>query len=309
MQIFISWSGDVSKQCAETLREWLPFINQEIAPFVSSQDISKGERGLYTIATQLQECSFGIVCVTRDNQSAPWVNFESGAISRVLGESSLAPFLLDMPIKDLAGPLTQFQATDSSSREDVWAMVKSINDKCENRVEYDRLHTIFEKFWDDLESKLSEIRGQQPKAQVPERDTSEILNELVGLVREQNARLGGLERIVDSFNQPSAHYTINEPRGIHFFPSRRPIYVSSDVTADIRQRATAAIRQIEEMLGPDAVRTANVNKYGVEVFLNDRAAAKVGGFEVALATVAKTNQTAIYLKSEDGKDLFGHPPF
>ncbi|WP_405873038.1 hypothetical protein [Streptomyces sp. NBC_00005] len=309
MQVFISWSGDVSKRCAETLREWLPFINQEIAPFVSSQDISKGERGLYAIATQLQECSFGIVCVTRDNQSAPWINFESGAISRVLGESSLAPFLLDMPIKDLIGPLTQFQATDSSSREDVWSMVKSINDNCENKVEHDRLRTIFEKFWGDLESKLGEIRGQQPKAQVPERDTSEILNELVGLVREQNTRLGGLERRVDSVNRPSAHYTINEPREIHIAPSRRVIFMSTDVTADVNQRAMATIRQLEEMLGPDAVRNANVNKYGVEVFLNDRAAGKVGGFEGALATVAKANQTAIYLKSEDGSDIFGHPPF
>jgi hypothetical protein len=150
MQVFISWSGDASKKCAEALRDWLPYMNQTIDPFVSSQDISKGERGLLKIASQLQECSFGIVCVTRDNQSAPWINFESGALSRELGESSLVPFLLDMPIKDLSGPLTQFQATDSSLAEDVWAMVKSLNEKCESAVEQERLKNTFDRFWGDL---------------------------------------------------------------------------------------------------------------------------------------------------------------
>ncbi|MEU1559761.1 TIR domain-containing protein [Streptomyces mirabilis] len=308
MQVFISWSGDVSKRCAEALREWLPFINQEITPFVSSQDISKGERGLYTIATQLQECSYGIVCITRENQSAPWVNFESGAISRVLDESSLAPFLLDLPIKDLTGPLTQFQATASSSQEDVWAMVKSINDKCENKVGHERLRTTFDKFWGDLESKLKEIRGQQPKGQFPERDTSEILNELVGLVREQSARLGSLEMRVANFST-SMQYTINGPREIHISPTGGDFLVSSEAPRDVVRQARTAVLQIEEMLGPDAVMKAVVAKYNTDVFVSDQAARKVRGFEAALQTVAITNKTAIHLKSGDGVELFSHPPF
>ncbi|MDU8994525.1 TIR domain-containing protein [Streptomyces mirabilis] len=307
MQVFISWSGDASKRCAEALREWLPFINQEIAPFVSSQDISKGERGLNAIATQLQECSFGIVCVTRDNQSAPWINFESGAISRVLGENSLAPFLLDMPIKDLTGPLTQFQATESSSQEDVWAMVKSINDKCENIVEHERLRTTFDKFRGDLENKLQEIRDQQPKSQLPERDTSEILNELVGLVREQSVRLGGLEKRVSTLST-SPQFTINEPREMHI-SSTRGDFLSSESAHEIQQRAMTAVRRIEEMLGPDAVLQIAVGKYSTDITLSERAAKKVRGFEATLADVAIRYRTAISLRMEDGTELYSHPPF
>ncbi|MEU9347397.1 TIR domain-containing protein [Streptomyces sp. NPDC048278] len=309
MQVFISWSGDISKRCAEILRDWLPFINQEITPFVSSQDISKGERGLYAIATQLQECSFGVVCVTRENQSAPWINFESGAISRVLGESSLVPFLLDMPIKDLTGPLTQFQATDSSSQEDVWAMVKSINDKCENKVDQERLRTIFDKFWSDLESGLIELRGQQPKGQFPERHTSEILNELVGLVREQSTRLGSLEKRVESLGITSSQYPVYEPREMPTADWRRQIVSAREVSADARRRAVTAVRQIDDILGPDVVLGTKVGKYGTEVVLSAQAVRRIEGFESALSDAAVNNSTGIHLLSEEGVEVYSHPPF
>ncbi|MFF9778877.1 hypothetical protein ACF1HJ_35205 [Streptomyces sp. NPDC013978] len=196
MRVFISWSGDASRRCAEVLRDWLPYLNPAIDPFVSSQDISKGERGLDKIANKLQECGYGIVCVTRDNQHAPWINFESGALSRELGETLLAPFLLDLAVKDLSGPIAQFQATEGGSRDEVWALVKSLNDKCESAVDQDRLAVTFEKFWGDLEGRLHEIRSAQSPTAVPERETSEILNELVALVREQAKRMSSMEESV-----------------------------------------------------------------------------------------------------------------
>ncbi|TQE14910.1 TIR domain-containing protein [Streptomyces ipomoeae] len=193
MRIFISWSGDASRRCAEVLRDWLPYMNPAIEPFVSSQDISKGERGLAKIANKLQDCMYGIVCVTRDNQHAPWINFESGALSKELGETRLAPFLVDLAVKDLSGPISQFQATEGSSRDEVWALVKSLNDKCEMTVEQDRLAVTFERFWGDLEEKLDAIRSEQMPTAVPEREMPEILNELVALVRDQAKRMSSLE--------------------------------------------------------------------------------------------------------------------
>src|SRR4051794_22380020 len=79
MKVFISWSGDKSKATAEALRMWLKLVIQSVEPFVSSVDIAKGDRGLNVIANELAESSFGIICVTRDNNLAPWINFEAGA--------------------------------------------------------------------------------------------------------------------------------------------------------------------------------------------------------------------------------------
>ncbi|MGM9439057.1 toll/interleukin-1 receptor domain-containing protein [Streptomyces murinus] len=312
MQIFLSWSGEASKRCAEALRDWLPFMNQAIIPFVSSQDISKGERAMKAIATQLQECSFGIVCVTRDNQSAPWINFESGAISRELGESSLIPFLLDMPIKDLTGPITQFQATDSSSEEDVWAMIKTINDNCSNKIEQDRLRKTFEKFWEDLTARLSQIRTQQPQSGTPERGTSEILNELVALVREQSTRIGALEKRIASF-EDIPRYTINEPREIRIVSGPQEVQRQGRVSRVTREQAEAknrkTINRIELLLGAENIVTKRTDQYGVDVVCNRRGEERLALVTEELQKLAISTTTAINIRSENGAEIFSHPPF
>src|SRR3712207_1416071 len=128
MKVFISWSGPQSKAVAEALRVWLKLVIQSVEPFVSSQDIAKGDRGLRVIANELEETSFGIVCVTRENSLTPWINFEAGALSKTVGEGRVVPFLLDMPVSDLTGPLAQFQVVTSVNKDDVFSMVRSLRD-------------------------------------------------------------------------------------------------------------------------------------------------------------------------------------
>lgn len=310
MQIFISWSGEAAKQCAEALRDWLPYMNQAISPFVSSQDIAKGERGLAKIADELQACSFGIVCVTRENQHAPWINFESGALSRELGESSLVPFLVDMQVKDLSsGPLTQFQATDSSNKEDVWAMVKSINSKCEPQVESERLRTMFDRFWDDLAKALVSIRDANPPADAPQREVSDILDELVKLAREQHARIGFLEKSIESVGvtNSTSHYTINEPKEVRITSDADdPSAISAR-----RERAARAGRMAREMIGGKSYVTESVvvGNASVQFRCTEEGILRVRAVTDELSNLAVDYMVGITILGPDGAHEVAYPPF
>jgi len=42
MKVFISWSGELSHKVARIFRDWLPNVVQILEPYVSSEDIDKG---------------------------------------------------------------------------------------------------------------------------------------------------------------------------------------------------------------------------------------------------------------------------
>lgn len=101
MKVFLSWSGELSHKIALELREWLPFVIQSIEPYVSSEDIDKGTRWSIDIAKELEDSSFGILCVTPQNLNAPWLNFEAGALSKAFENSFVSPFLFGLKPSDL----------------------------------------------------------------------------------------------------------------------------------------------------------------------------------------------------------------
>src|SRR4051794_33907999 len=109
MKVVISWSGQLSHGVALALRDWLPSVIQSIEPFVSSEDIDKGARWSSDIPKELEDSSFGILCIPTQNLDAPWVNFEAGALSKSLERSRVAPFLFGVDRTDVKGPLLQFQ--------------------------------------------------------------------------------------------------------------------------------------------------------------------------------------------------------
>src|SRR5688572_12185283 len=77
MKIFLSWSGERSRAVATALREWLPVMVPAAKPWVSHSDIDAGHRWSPEIATALEASDFGIICLTKENLSAPWILFES----------------------------------------------------------------------------------------------------------------------------------------------------------------------------------------------------------------------------------------
>jgi TIR domain len=91
MKVFISWSGSKSQAVALALRGWLRGVINSLEPFVSATDIDAGTRWQSEIASQLDVSNFGIVCVTKENQAAPWLNFEAGALAKRSISADLSP--------------------------------------------------------------------------------------------------------------------------------------------------------------------------------------------------------------------------
>ena len=44
MDVFISWSGEINRNAADVLKNWLPNVIQSIKPYFTPQDIDKGRR-------------------------------------------------------------------------------------------------------------------------------------------------------------------------------------------------------------------------------------------------------------------------
>src|SRR5271168_4310742 len=117
MRVFLSWSGQTSKAIAEILRDWLPNVIQAIEPWLSSEDIRKGVRWNVELTTQLKTTDAGVICVTPDNQHAPWLNFEAGALAKAVDRSLVCPYLAGLEPTDLSGPLVDFQATVANEED------------------------------------------------------------------------------------------------------------------------------------------------------------------------------------------------
>jgi hypothetical protein len=179
MKIFISWSGKPSLSVATALRDWLPYIFNGIELFVSSEDIRKGKRWPLEVSKELDASNFGIVCLTPDNLEAPWLLFESGALSKSVKEASVYTLLVGgLRIGDIEGPLSHFQHT-LFEKEDFFKLVKSINE-AQGPIKQDetRLRKIFDKFWDDLEMNVStatKIDSKPEKKRSPEDMLRELL--------------------------------------------------------------------------------------------------------------------------------------
>ena len=185
---------------AEALSTWLKLMADTIEPFVSSRDIPKGDRGFNVIADRLEGTTCGIICVTRENSLAPWINFEAGALSKAVGQSRVIPLLLDVAVSDITGPLKQFQAVSSNSREDVYKMVDSIRSFSGLNLTDETLKTRFTMFWPGLESELQKaraIKGSDGNT-TPVRSVSEVLEEVLILTRRHETILRTVIERVDS---------------------------------------------------------------------------------------------------------------
>jgi hypothetical protein len=192
VKVFISWSGEQSRRVAEVLRDWLPSVVQAVLPYVSSEDIEKGARWSADVSRELDLCHFGILCVTRDNMGAPWLNFEAGALSKSFEKGRVTPFLFGVDRANVVGPLVQFQST-VCTRSDVHRLVRDINAACAHSLDDARLDTVFAMWWPRLEVELGALLASPGRTSgpTPDRSVEDMLAEVLDIVRDQQILLAG----------------------------------------------------------------------------------------------------------------------
>lgn len=130
-KIFISWSGEISKKIAIQLKYTLEkeiFEGTGLTCFVSTVDISSGTDWWNKIKKELRQCHYAILCITKDNITAPWIYFEAGATTAK--EIPTVPLLINCDANILAStPLKGNQAIIFNEPESFKKMIKNVNDK------------------------------------------------------------------------------------------------------------------------------------------------------------------------------------
>ena len=213
MKVFISWPGELSHRVALIFRDWLPSVIQAIEPYVSSEDIDKGARWSTDISQELEESSYGILCVTKENLDAPWVNFEAGALSKSIDRSRVSPFLFDVRRSEVTGPILQFQST-VFDEQDIKKLVYGVNTACEDdALEESRLDSVFEVWWPHLEKQLQELQLDSPAKEEINQKASEpshydeVLEEILELVRSQQRLLRSPDELLpQEYIQAAFHH-------------------------------------------------------------------------------------------------------
>ena len=179
--VFMSWSKERSKHIAQALDAWLPCVFTDVTTWISQHDIAAGSRWGQSLGEALQQCKFGVICLTPDNIDSSWLMFEAGALSKSFVGDRVVPLLYQLTRADVKSPLLQFQSVEADANG-ILALLRSINQIRDHPIDQDHLKRIFEMWWPDLEKRLS--LGTPPEVSLRARSDRELLEELLELVRQ-----------------------------------------------------------------------------------------------------------------------------
>jgi hypothetical protein len=171
-RVFVCWSGTrslaVAKRLGTFLVEVVPELKDEV--FFSAQ-LEKGIRWFEEIVRKIEHAQAGILCLTAENLTSPWLHFEAGALAKGLHESPdtradhgqeplrnrIFTYLYGVTAASLAGPLAQYQST-STTREDTWNLIKALVGVVLPGKESDEPRSrAFETAWPAFEKDLKSI--------------------------------------------------------------------------------------------------------------------------------------------------------
>lgn len=198
MKVFMSWSGARSKATAELLCDWTKCVIQALRPWISTRGIDRGALWFSEINNELKDTTVGIVCLTQENKSKPWILFEAGALARGLSTNRVCTFLVDLTPTDLQDPLAQFNHT-LPTRESLWSLVVTLNSSLEiNALDERILIQVFDTYWPQFEQKFLALLEKFPQETIVEaRKPETVLDEILETTRGLSHRLRSIEANVD----------------------------------------------------------------------------------------------------------------
>jgi len=142
------------------------------------------------INDQLKDTTVGIICLTQENKTRPWILFEAGALEKGLSTSRVCTFLIDLETADVVDPLAQFNHT-FPTRESILGLVKTLNGALgSNGLDIRILDQVFDTYWPQFKSKFLDILEQTESNEplVP-RPKEDVLSEILDNTRIMSSRI------------------------------------------------------------------------------------------------------------------------
>ncbi len=270
LKVFVSWSGARSQGLAEALKDWLQYVFDDVLPWMSSHDIGAGSRWGTDIALELDNTDFGILCLTPENLSAPWVLFEAGSLAKSVEHGRVVPYRLQLAATDVAPPIGQFQGVDADEKG-TYKLICDINAVRKSQTPESKLRVLFDALW----PKLADQIGRIPPAKVsgtPVRPDRALLEEVLELARAQKIRGDiGVER---SPNQQKLESAIENIFGMksdklleHYAVLKTALLTAPNKLEEFYLRSVASAAGAElkrRSMHPESVGTNDRNEPGRE---------------------------------------------
>jgi hypothetical protein len=248
MIVFISWSGGASRMMAEGLRSFLELALARCTPWVSSVDIEAGTKWTEELRAKIKSAGYCVVCVTSENVTKPWINYEVGAIREGF-EKRTSPWLLDIKPEQLEKlPLSSVQGT-STSKEDTYKLICEINKILPDPHPGTAIEEQFKVHWNRLEKSLNDAKtiiSASPVLQ--KRDPADALDELVLNTRQ----------ILDRLPNPTLDFLT---AALATRPMGRGMGVDEYVKANADGNVAAWIRELLNNSPPEGVSLDEVTDF------------------------------------------------
>lgn len=187
-KVFISWSKSPAREIAEALKELMEkiFPDPNISFFVSSADkggTHAGDRFRSILDSNLETSNYGILILTKNNYSQPWIMFESGALSKDSQISKIVPVFFNRDKNNLEEPLKPFNNIQFK-KDDFEQLAYSIKmaqfeTKELNSDQTNTINDSIEKHWAKFENKVNNaIENHQTNIEeITENVTSLMMDE------------------------------------------------------------------------------------------------------------------------------------
>jgi hypothetical protein len=190
MRVYLSWSGNASREMARVLRDQCNLALRPVEFWVSDADLEPGTDWFREIISRFDAADVAVLCLTRSNLTSPWIHFEAGLLTRQLGRGRLIPYLLDFGEAQLKDPLSRFQAV-RADHDGTLKLFRTVNEIFDYpKLAPQDLDRMFDAFWPKLEAGFKQAIADQ-SLKSPSRTDTDLLEEILKHVRALALRPAG----------------------------------------------------------------------------------------------------------------------